>query len=244
VAGEGERLPRRRQGGRPEREEPVKERTILPGKHSHYLGDIRCFWVEFAHKLHRQLRRYSLKRLRETGDLARPCAVAGIHQAHTHLDYVPVADFNDPLRCSGDIHPHSDPRWPTLCDACGYVFQDDDGWQVWVDDVYRDPITGEECDLEKAPNGAMWDAWWLREHDWFGEDGIALMIQTPAGEWAVDKPVETGAGAGTPWHREGIPSTGLVTASPSILIGRPSRGRLFHAFLNDGVLERLPDSTI
>ncbi len=193
---------------------------------------ITCFWLEDTGKVLRQFRRY-----RSSADKNSPCRGRyGYHNGHAPFDVVQ----GEPNRViSGGAMPKTDPRWPTKCDACDYIFQPDDAWQISPTSIYRRTDTGEEMTLRDAPFGAMWDAWWFDEHR-KGPDGLHLMIKTPAGEWSVDGPAAFGSNSREPWKRAGDPRTpGSVSAQPSILFNGPP---CFHAWLTNGELHVLPDS--
>ena len=133
---------------------------------------------------------------------------------------------------SGDLWPHDDPRWPTVCDGCDYVFAPTDAWQLFTDHEYQREGGQDRYALRDAPVGAMWVADWYRgfgspEHEKRG-GGPHLIVKTPAGDWDIDAPSRNGSG----WTRTGTPPK--VTARPSIGIGNPF---VYHAFLTDGILE-------
>lgn len=152
----------------------------------------------------------------------------------THLDNVGLVEpsfHDDP--------PHDDPRWPLAC-VCGYAFtrsdelvasplagvlEHGDPWQLFTRRLWRAP-DGAIYTIEDAPPGAMWNAWWLADHDrWCGPDGMSVFVKLPGGyEWGIDCP----STSGSPWTRTGIPP--VLTVSPSIL--SPN----YHGWLKDGVL--------
>ncbi len=81
--------------------------------------------------------------------------------------------------------PKDDPRWPTKCDACDYLFQRTDAWQVFTDHIYVDD-SGKEWSLRKGIPGMMWYSDW--GGDWMkGPDGRSLHVICPdGGEWCID----------------------------------------------------------
>jgi hypothetical protein len=185
---------------------------------------VTLFLAEPTDETFRELRRY------KSGSSASACPGSmSYHNASVPYDRVPVV-FADPDRKTirGDV-PESekpsqdDPRWPTKCEGCDYIFQPEDPWQVFVEAIYRRPDTGEEFTLRKAPVGAVWDCPWYISK---GPDGKCICIMTPGGEWMPDLP----SSSGTPWHRTGtLPK---ITCTPSILIPHSQ----YHAWLRDGVL--------
>lgn len=80
-----------------------------------------------------------------------------------------------------------DPRWPTKCSRCGYIFEADDLHTVDTDTWWvRADGTGDRFKLGSAPVGAMWDAYWLANRFWQGADGKCLVVRTPGGDWMID----------------------------------------------------------
>lgn len=190
------------------------------------MGQIECFWLEPTKQYKRYLRRYS-SRYDSSGEPlpeSRCPLQPGKFSYHNASNYMDVIEADD-CPVSGDLWDHADPLWAKTC-GCGYVFMDDDQWQLFVDPLYR-KATGELMSLREAPPGAMWDASWLREWhtDWVGPDGLCVVVKTPGGEWPIDGPSSNGDG----WNRTGkIPK---ITATPSILISDR-----YHGWLRDGML--------
>lgn len=182
-------------------------------------GDkIRCFFLELHGSKERNLRRYGGPGV---------CPERGYHHAMVLID---VVAEDAPYV---DDHPHDDPLWPKAC-ACGYVFSDDDHWQVFDERLFVRRDTGEVTTLEKAPVGAMWYADWFENYR--GPDGHCLVVRTPGGDWIVDMPATRPGGK--PWTRTGTPPD--VTAHPSICIGKDPPGDgpwKYHGWLKAGWLE-------
>ena len=202
-----------------------------------HVRKIPCTWWETAGKINRYLRRYCPDKCP---------GVYGFHNAHTLLDTLASSNrLDDKNRISGDLHPHSDLRWPTKCDGCDYVFKPSDTWQRCMEDIYRCVATGEEQEQENMPYGAISNAWWMVEDDtdWAGPDGLSLAIVVPGGSrlgtpaiWHPDVPHR----GGTPWQRVGDPRNPLsLSIVPSILVTSTPK---FHAYLTQGYLSVLPDS--
>jgi hypothetical protein len=129
------------------------------------------------------------------------------------------------------------PLWPKKCD-CGYVFQEDDPWQMFSNSLYENKEMGLVCTLRDAPPGAMWNSWWMADRrqgknptgepgKFVGADGKCLTVKTPDGDWMVDGPANNGSG----WTRSG--EWPNVTATPSIFMRAPTG---YHGFLTDGYL--------
>lgn len=183
----------------------------------------QCFMLESTGWARRALRRFTFR-----DDAACPDSPYG-HDASMPIEDGPVRYAPDGTWTVDSDIPHDDPRWPMQC-LCGYVFSDDDRWQVHGEQLWRAPdgnkytVTGWRDD--SAPAGAMWDAPWYHDiPDWIGPDGRSLSVMLPdCTAWLIDGPSRTGG----KWTRTGeVPH---VTASPSIA----SAG--YHGFLQNGVL--------
>jgi hypothetical protein len=128
----------------------------------------------------------------------------------------------------------NDPRWPKTCSKCGYVFVEEDQWQVNYDRLYRGAPDGKLYRLRDTPPGAMWNAHWMAENDkpngqWTGPDGKAWCVMMPGGvEWVVYC-YASGPEPRRKWDVQGIPPN--ITVSPSInLTG------IYHGFIKGGVI--------
>jgi hypothetical protein len=139
---------------------------------------IKCFFLEPTEKFSRSLRRYTYSDANKC-----PGSTYG-HDASVKIEDGESCDKHR----SGDHHPHDDPRWPTKCEKCDYVFAAEDTWQLFCSTLYVRKDTGELTTLRDAPPGAMWDAEWLHDiyPDRLGDDGKYLIVKTPGGDWAVD----------------------------------------------------------
>jgi hypothetical protein len=175
-------------------------------------------------EVERDLRRYSLDR-----ECPGPSTMSYCNAARA-LDVVDnPMDEQGITRIIPTAIAHDDPRWPTLCDACGYAFIETDHWQIFQQRLYRRVDNGMLLTLRNFPTGAMWDAHWYPRK---GPDGRCVVVQTPAGEWMIDAP----STSGQPWTRTGeVPN---ITARPSILINNRSTPD-YHGWLTDGVLEEI-----
>lgn len=178
---------------------------------------VRCFLIEPNGKWRTYYRRYSTdgsacsnrKRSYHDASVLISTDVDGDHVSHT-------IDPTDADR--------ADPRWPTVCASCGFVFGSTGVWQISRHPVYAS-AEGVEMELHDARPGAMWHAYWLdRVGANRAPDGKNLIAICPDGsEWWIDGPASNGPG----WTRTGTPPN--VTCSPSILV--PG----YHGFLRDGV---------
>lgn len=183
---------------------------------------IPCFLIERAPAVETSLRRFTFS--------SNPDGRCGSHFGHD----AEVVIGREPLDLDHTPNGRSipgdgmrqDPRWPTACLFCGYVFQPEDEWQYNVSRLWTRIDTGEMFRLSAAPVGAMWHADWYPERFYPNSpDGLCLVVKTPGGDWMVDGPSSNGPG----WTRTGtIPR---VTARPSI--AQPG----YHGWLTDGVLE-------
>lgn len=149
----------------------------------------------------------------------------GYHNAFQFWRLAPTS--NQPIP-----HPsHELDLWPHRCE-CGYIFQQDDNWQVFADSIYKreDGVPGEVI-LREAPVGAMWDAFW--HHDWrHGDDGKSWMVKLPdGGEWFIDGPAASQPVDSKGWTRTG--TAPKLTVQPSCQhLGAGG----WHGFLTDGFL--------
>jgi hypothetical protein len=161
----------------------------------------------------------------------------GYHNAETPIGEFPDGQF-------GDEHPHDDPRWPRSC-ACGYVFQDEDEWQVFKRDLYRraDGQPGTVTLWDRSP-GMMWSTPWY--HDPVGRKRVCnvadLRARWPRGVKAESHlssfywhdhaekraPLTVICPNGREWTVDAVSSNGagwevrgeppLITCSPSIAV--------------------------
>lgn len=73
-----------------------------------------------------------------------------------------------------------DPRWPTKCNECDFVFADDEKRQVHTETIWI-AGDGREMILRDAPAGAMFDAFWMRGWGSVNGDGPAWTVVLPGG---------------------------------------------------------------
>jgi hypothetical protein len=150
---------------------------------------VKCFLIEPAGKLRRSLRRYhSIAEGEPTCPLNPPQPNwRGYHNASVPFEVVEDPDATGIISQGDDGPLHDDARWPKAC-GCGYVFAEDDEWQVFVERVYRRADTGEETTHRDAGPGAMFDANWYHGHPcWEGPDGRSLVVILPNGNpWHID----------------------------------------------------------
>jgi hypothetical protein len=148
----------------------------------------KCFMVEGTENVAQFYRRYQ-----HSSDGAACPGKPGKYSYHNARNYIgdaPViwsahGDCKYISNGSKTVLDKTDPRWPTKCDACDYVFTEDDEWQLFVEHIYLRPDTGELYRYRDLPVGAMWYAAWAAEF-WTGPDGKSLMVKTPGGEWQID----------------------------------------------------------
>jgi hypothetical protein len=142
-----------------------------------------CFLIEPTGHMKVSLRRYlSEDRVKCPGPM-------GYHNAQNDIGILPELLDADGHR--EHISPHryaEDPRWPTKCAACNYVFGVEDERQVFTESIYRRSDNGMETTLRDAPVGAIWNASWLAGPAmWTGPDKQALMCRLPGGhDWHID----------------------------------------------------------
>lgn len=189
-----------------------------------------CFLLTPTNRYRRELRRYARRDERCT-------TRTWIHDASVVVGVETHATA--PRTGLDELVDRADPRWPRAC-ACGYVFTDDDAWQVRVENVYTRSDGGPETTLHDAPAGAIWDAWWWPDDD--KVDGKFLVVRLPNGrDWAIDSVASNCTRPGEKhqcWVRHGdaprltVDKDGDTCAAGagSILAGD------YHGFLRDGVL--------
>lgn len=189
---------------------------------------IECFFLTETDRAQVSFRRY--------------CAGSECPNDYYHnVEVVTEPDIPYPLsdiRGSGEIpsdEQKKDPRWPKQC-TCGYVFKDDDEWQINTRRYYQ-RTTGDKArfTLGKAPAGSMWYADWMPSKA-RGPDGHCLIVRTPGGDWTVDYLSDSKSA----WTRSGTPP--VVTANPSIAMGKRDSEKYYHGFLKAGFLEACGDS--
>jgi hypothetical protein len=201
---------------------------------------IKCFWLEPAGKIHRSFRRYS------RNEQVKCNSKYAYHNAHIFLDELPDTNPTGVINADIDVEPFAgDERWPSHC-VCGYEFQPDDHYQIFVDRIYKRTDTGEEMTLQSAPAGAMYDAWWYPDA-WKGEDGIALIVKMPGGgSWHVESRASNctlpNDNKHRCWVRKGNPQRPeTLTVGKDGLTCSAGAGSIvmnkWHGFLRNGYLE-------
>lgn len=169
---------------------------------------VRCFVLEPTTRVEVWLRRY-----RSGGDNDKCPGPPSFHNARVHVgnrERPMDADGHETLTSDLEIELVTDPRWPTLCQACAMPFDDRDPHQVFTERIYRRTDSGDEMTIAAAPPGAMYDAHWLHAFC-VGPDGRSLIIKCPGGElWHVDDVASNCSWKGLPrpknthcWQRTG-----------------------------------------
>ena len=145
---------------------------------------VKAFFLEPTDQERLWLRRYSINARPNCGDQN------NYHNAMLLLGEEPIqwvehergriiADRSDRMP------PPEDPRWPRKCERCAYEFAPDDQYQLFGRTLYRRQDTGDITTIEDAPDGAMWNAYWMTPR--LGGDGMFLMAKVPGGcHWALD----------------------------------------------------------
>lgn len=181
-----------------------------------------------------------LRRYQDSGDDAHTCNHLSYHNACVLVEDLPlIRSVDNTVGISKDANNFiGDPRWPTKCDSCPYVFADYIGKngkrisinnQLFFLEVYLTP-DGKEVSihenspsgLEKAPPGAMFYSDWRSRK---GPDGHCLSVMTPDGIWTIDGCSSDGK---YPWTRTGVPPN--ITVTPSIQMSK------YHGWLKNGEL--------
>lgn len=141
---------------------------------------VRAFLIEPTGEARLSLRRYTSARSgREYRDAMNEIGTASVtvdaRRGGWHVD------------AARELPPKDDPRWPKVSDD-GYVFQDEDEWQVFTDRLYRRVDSGELVTLRDAPEGAIYRADWYEDvPSLCGPDGRAYVAVCPGGGvWHID----------------------------------------------------------
>lgn len=199
----------------------------------------RCFLIEPTPFVRRSLRVYVSAAHLPCGD--------GCHDASVVIEPKVEKVKANPLDC--DTSPAvedflTDPRWPTKCAKCGFVFpaRSTEGdsystglsnWQVNDSRLYAGFPDGSLRTLEDdLPPGAMYEVWWVRDIPrMLGPDGKCWAVQMPSGQpWYIDAESKSGGH----WTRTGTPPN--LDANPSIN-HLPEGGKSrYHGWLRNGVL--------
>ncbi len=201
----------------------------------------KCFLLLPTKQQRRSLRRYE----RAVGHSSCLDSKAGYHNAKGIIGIFTSDEpcSSGPIEGSefGDQYPVTDGRWPTKCEACNYLFKDEDEWQIVHETLWVRQDTGKPVTLGDAPPGAMWDAYWM--HDLHtGSDGKCMIVKLPNGNhWDIDGKASN---CNRPkdghncWTRNGVPPDLTVSnEGDTCKVGAGSIGSGdYHGFLRSGVL--------
>jgi hypothetical protein len=219
---------------------------------------VKCFMIERTGQMKRWLRRYVLQLEGETTeqyDALRKCDVPGNHGYHQ--TFVELDVIEEKVEADGCVHdtgenvPHDDPRWKNVC-ACGFVFRDEDNWQIFVDSLYTRKDTGDVFRLRDAPPGAMWYGDWLPKNMyWDNKEDDNLFVMLPDHtDWCIDSRCNNCAlpddRTHRCWGRSGTPpniSAGKIGATCPAGGGSVKTPR-FHGFLTNGEITCTGDSEV
>jgi len=184
---------------------------------------IRCFYVEPTNKIQIHLRRYKYGEAKVPEHLYQS-GHYGYHNVRWLLETKDI-DPNKESDLYPSLLPQDDLRWNNVakCEDCGYLFQLEDEWQMFILNVYIDKSTGKEYTLHDKIPGMMWDATWWSDTDKVG--GQYLVVICPDSfEWRIDgRANNCDMRDDYPnhhcWIRQGIP--------PNITVGK--NGKTCHA---------------
>ena len=190
---------------------------------SRYRG-CECFWLEPTGREGVRLRRFTFQS-------KKPCPANDWgHDASSPIiayrKMVLKPSEHGDVRTSPRNRARSNPAWPKACEACGYLFADDDAWKTNGDPEWRrDDGTLIVAEASHLPPGALfhwgWDPW-KEWRDRYG-DGINLYAICPnGGSWGVDGAAWVDGKQTKPeaWTRSGDPRRpGTLTVTPSIIAG-------------------------
>lgn len=196
---------------------------------------IKCFWLEPTDRERRYLRRYA--------GSSKCSGPMGYHDAMVFFDIVesamgPDGYWKDCGQTAEDFKGH--PLWPARC-GCGYEFKPKDEWQLFTKHLYCRMDTGEETTLYDAPDGAMWDAFWMPSAEKH-PDGRYIICRVPKGhDWSIDGQASNCTRPGEPhqcWVRHGIPPNLTVDKNGDTCAAGAGSilTKDWHGFLRDGVL--------
>lgn len=203
---------------------------------------VKCFFIFKNGFTQRFLRRYC-------GGTECSQSGYGYHNAENYLDRGLIGEPSSTVKEDID---HSHPMWPKQC-ACGYVFKEDDVWQLNVEPEYaRQDDASIVYTLRKAPPGAMWHAdWMLREgrNDYRGPDDHCLVVRLPnKHDWMIDSRASNCTMPDDDvhkcWCRHGEPPNITVdkngntcaAGAGSIGSGKENEPGYYHGFLQNGEL--------
>jgi hypothetical protein len=199
---------------------------------------IPVFYIEKSNRFRISLRRYSFLASKRECPNRKFCHDSSVFLEEKELEEQPS---------SGDVHPHDDSRWPKQCD-CGYVYQEDDEWQLRYDRLYIRKDTGQTYTLnvDGPPVGAIWNAEWfvgVKGHVHNTEDGRILVCKTPGGEWIIDSYASNCTRPGEEhacWVRHGKPEDGTLHVDKTGDTCQAGAGSImcggWHGFLHNGHL--------
>jgi hypothetical protein len=168
------------------------------------------------------------------------------HDASVQLE--PLVSIDTDLEGAIFESADNDPRWPTKCAACDYVFTDEEEAQSMAHRLYRKPcgtLVGTR-DLDRSSDaGAMWFVPW---YDQIFKPQLehCLVVLTPGGEWVVDSQA-TNCTIADDRGQEGHHCWSIEGTLPKITVGKrgPTCGAgagsilcgTYHGFLRNGRLE-------
>ena len=144
------------------------------------MGLIECFLVTKTDRVGRYLRRY-------VRTYERPSA----HKCLNGYGCDVMFRIEDaPAEPSVTSWERSDPRWPSTCPQCGYVFLEEDEWILFTDPLYENS-DGWSWPRRELPAGSMYFPSWLQPEE--GDtnltpgyvcptEGSVLTVITP--EWS------------------------------------------------------------
>lgn len=186
--------------------------------------------AEFTLRYQRSLRRFTFG-----SDKNCPSHADGYNWGHDASVVIGHISLDEAAMAHGDNWPHDDPRWPVVCTACGYVFQDEDRWQRNDCQVYRLPDGTEFVNWgslrgQNVPPGTCWRIPWADEHfsKTHPQQVESWQIVLPDGGTWITSQAASGGGH---WTVTGTPP--MIDVSPSIWHNQPDG---WHGFIRNGEL--------
>lgn len=209
---------------------------------------VKCFMLNHTDRAWLSLRRYANGH--DGAEGTKCVGPLGYHNAHGPVEVVSgfvikEDHWHHPSEYyKAELPAPDDPRWPTKCEHCDYIFQSKDNSMWFTDHIYV-ADDGREFSLRNAPPGAMWNCWWYPEQ-WRGPDGLSLMVVCPNGrQWLIDgqasnctdkKDIGPFATSHRCWVRHGTPP--LITVDKNGRTCGAGAGSIqagdYHGFLRNG----------
>lgn len=205
------------------------------------MAPIKCFFLTPTNRVRRFARCYS----NSTAPSNQCVATKSYHNASIYVDTVVVAEQNLITPGFDTLAPTSGFEWPQKCEACDYLFTEQDERMMFPDRIWVDGDGNEHSIHPKyVKPGAMFYTDWFQQ-DRLGPDGRHLVVACPDRHlWSPDN---RASNCTLPhdkehrcWVRHGVPpnitvdKNGYTCQAGAGSIVTPDNG--WHGFLRDGYL--------